>query len=352
MIWGFREQLSQAEKLRRSYYELLRDDLDQFILKHALIESYQNFKDQGIAYPFVEQRELKPKARIPNIEYEAQNSFLVMFVEDTVPRVHKKYIRYFDDNRITKKNLLKAGSLPLNGTYDRSQKYFESVYFNDLIEHLLPVDYALLIQRDSASKKKDRYMLSHFHVRVDWPIADATENLARELRYISKDLYEKGDKLAEDLQKKYFEYYGLPVMAGGRRTAAVVAAQYLRKIKCISTVYVASSESRALLKFSERGTSKFILLKYPKTELNKLAESSGISLRSFTKNYIVANEGKNGVCIFRTTYDQTLHAKPPMDGKMRDLNTDPYWLTVHSQFILPKPGVWKYPPLPLNWIYS
>ncbi len=352
MIWGVREELSLAEKLRRSYYELLRDDLDQYILKHALIDSYSNFKSSGIPYPFVERRELKPKARIPNIEHKAQNSFLLLFVEDTVPRIHKKYIRYFDENKTTKKNLLKVESLPLTGKFDRNQKYLESVKFNDLIERLLPVDYALLIQRDHASKVKNRYMLSHFHVRVDWPIAEATEDLARNLRYISKDLYEKGDKLAEDLQKKYFEYYGLPVMVGGRRTAAVVAAQYLHKIKCISTVYVASSESRALLKFSERGPSKFILLKYPRTELKKIAEMHGISINSFTKNYVIEKEGKNSICIFRTTYDQTRHAKPPSDGKMRDLNTDPYWLTVNSQHLLPKPGVLKYPPLGFNWIYS
>ena len=35
------------------------------------------------------------------------------------------------------------------------------------------------------------------------------------------------------------------MMVGGRRTAAIVAAQYLKRIPCISTVYVGSSESRA-----------------------------------------------------------------------------------------------------------
>ena len=70
------------------------------------------------------------------------------------------------------------------------------------------------------------------------------------LRSSQKIYYEKGDKYAEELQKKFFEYCGLPVMAGGRRTAAVVAAQFLKRVPCISTVYVGSSESRTLMRIS------------------------------------------------------------------------------------------------------
>ena len=32
-------------------------------------------------YPFVELRELKPRARIPSVEFEAQNSFLIISVK-------------------------------------------------------------------------------------------------------------------------------------------------------------------------------------------------------------------------------------------------------------------------------
>jgi len=98
-FWKYREELSLANKLRRSYYELLRDDLDQFLAQHALIDSYQNFINHGNPYPFVEKRELKPRARIPDQEYDLHNTFLVIFAEDSVPVQHKKYIRFFDENR-------------------------------------------------------------------------------------------------------------------------------------------------------------------------------------------------------------------------------------------------------------
>jgi hypothetical protein len=352
LFWSIREELSQANRLRRSYYELLRDELDQFLLQHALVDSYNQFKEKKIPYPFVEKRELKPRARIPVSEHSDQNAFLVIFLEGTIPDVHKKYIRFFDVNRTTKGNLLQAKSLPLESAFDRNQKYLDSVKFFNFIHELLPVDYALLIQRDPASTARDRYSLSHFHVRIDWPIAEAAEDLAQTLRYISKDIYEKGDKYAEDIQKKFFEYYGLPVMAGGRRTAAIVGAQYLRRLPSISTVYAASSESRALIRVSERGVSKSILVKFSPQEVNQIVEAHGLTIRRFYKNYVVGHEKKSVICMFQTTYAHTNHARPPDDGRLREINPDPHWLTVGLQHILPKPGVWKDPPLKENIIYS
>lgn len=351
-FWSVREELSQSSRLRRSYYELLRDELDQFLLKYALVDSYNNFLAKKLPYPFVEKRELKPRARIPDVEYGTQNAFLVIFIEDTIPAAHKKYIRFFDTNKTIKSNLLTSKSLTLSSKFDRNQKYLDSVHFFNFLSALLPVDYALLIQRDSASKTKDRYDLSHFHVRIDWPIAEAAEDLAQSLRYISKDLYEKGDKYAENAQKKFFGYYSLPLMSGGRRTAAIVAAQYLKRIPCISTIYAGSSESRALIRISERGTSKSVLMKFTDREMNQIAEKNNIAPRTFKRNYVVARKKKDGICIFQTTYSFTTHSRPPDDCKLREINPDCYWLTVGGQHILPKPGAWKYAPISLNVIYS
>ncbi|MEA3428082.1 MAG: hypothetical protein U9Q84_02440 [Thermodesulfobacteriota bacterium] len=322
------------------------------MIQYALIDSYTNFTRKKLPYPFVEKRELKPRARIPDIEYECQNTFLVIFIEDTLSANHKKYIRFFDVNKTTKANLLLSETLPLLKKFDRNQKHLESVHFFNFLSALLPVDYALLVQKNPTSKTRDRYDLSHFHVKIDWPIAEAAEDLAQNLRYISKDLYEKGDKYAEDIQKKFFEYYGLPVMSGGRRTAAIVASQYLKKLPCISTIYAGSSESRALIRISERGTSKSVLIKLTEEEMKQTAKDNNLTLQTLKKSYMVSQNRKNGVFIFQTIYSFTDHAKPPDDGKLRELIPDLYWLTVVGQHILPKPGVWKYPPLSLNIIYS
>ena len=351
-FWSVREELSQTCRLRRSFYELLRDELDQHMLQYGLIDSYSNFRNAGQKYPFVEKRELKPRARLPIREYDQHNNFLVLFVEDTIPAAHKKYIRYLDVNKTTKTNLLTTESLALSKKFERNQKYLESAHFFNFLKSLLPVDYALLIQRDPATQSKDRYMLSHFHVRIDWPIADAAEDLAQSLRYISKDIYEKGDKYAEDVQKKFFEYYGVPVTVGGRRTAAIVAAQYLKRVPCITTVYVASSESRALIRISERGVSKAVLVRFSEKLMENIAEENNVSPHSLIHNYVVARQRKSFIFIFQVTYAYTNPARSPDDGRLRDIKPDLNWLTVGSEHILPKPGVTKYPPLPFSFIYS
>jgi hypothetical protein len=331
---------------------MLRDELDQFIMEYALVDSYRKFADSQMPYPFVERRELKPRARIPGIEHEKQNTFLVIFVEDTIPASYKKYIRFFNVNKTTKTNLLQAKAIPLPEDFDRNQKFIDAAPFFNFMRVLLPVDYALLVQRDPASRLKDRYSLSHFHVRVDWPITEAAEDLAQSLRYISKDLYEKGDKYAEILQKKFFEYYGMPFMVGGRRTAAIVAAQYLKRIPCISTVYVSSSETRALIRISERGVSKTILRRFSEDEMHHIADANHLVARTFKKNYMIANYRKKGICLFQVTYAYTNHARVPDDGKLREIKSDLNWLTIGREHILPKPGVKRYPPLPISLVYS
>jgi len=349
-FWSVREELSQSNRHRRSYYELLRDELDQFLLQYALIDSYANFQSQNLPYPFVEKRELKPRARIPQLEYAQHNCFLLIFVEDTIPSNHKKYIRFFDINKTVKKNLLHTEAIALTGKFERSHKYLESIHFFNFLKDLLPVDYALLIQRDP-SVYRNRYCLTHFHVRIDWPIASAAEDMAQNLRYISKDIYERGDMYAEDIQKKFFEYYGTPFMVGGRRTAAIVAAQYLKRIGCISTVYAGSSETRALIRISERGASKAVLIKFSEAELDLIAKSFDIGPRQLRKNYVVATENGDNICIFQVTYALTDYARPPDDGKLREIKPDLNWLSVGAEHLLPKPGVWKYPPIPLSLIY-
>ncbi len=345
-----RECLSREDRLRRSYYKVLRDELDQFVIGYSLIGSYNNFLRIRTPYPFVELRELKPRARIPSEEFDAQNSFLIIFSEDYIDKKHKKYIRYFDANKTTKTNLLRHKYFPNVENFDRNMKYFETQEFFSLLRSLLPVDYALLIQRNQRTKVQ--YALTHFHVRVDWPIAEASEDLAKDLRYISKDLYEKGDKYAENLQKKLFEYYGVPLMSGGRRTAAIVAAQYFRQMDHITTVYVSSSESRNLLRIDERGVSKSVLVKLETSQIKELAHIAGITQNSFTKNYVVARLGKSYVCILHVRYDYTSHALPSEGGRLRELNFDTNWLTVAQEQIIPKPSVSRYAPIPYKLIYA
>ena len=255
------ERLTWTEKIGRLFYQLVGNELEKYLIKYALLDSYQNFLVNNYPYPFVEKRELKPRARVIDREYEYQNCFLVLFYEGLLTNKHKKYIRFLSDNKLTKENLQSVADFKISSYFSQNIKYFDSARFSKLFYSLLPVDYALLIQKDPTINTRTRYILSHFHVKLDWPIADAAETLAKNLRYISKDLFEKGEKYAEILQQKLFEYHGFHHTVGGRRSAAAVASQYLSQENSQATVYVTSKESRTMTKISTDKIYKYIYMK-------------------------------------------------------------------------------------------
>jgi len=322
------------------------------LVKLALIDSFWNFAKAGKAYPFVQKRELKPKARVAEQEYSHHNHFFIIFCEGTIPSEHKKYIRFFDSNKMTKEAIEKVPYVTLHKNYTNNIKYFDNPSFTEMIKDLTPVDYALLIQNDPSIKNQSRYMMTHFHVRVDWPIDDATEDMAIHLRYVAKDLYENGEQYAEHLHHKLFENYGFHHTVGGRRTAAVVAAQILKRMNFISTVYVSSAEARTLIRISERGVSKFVLIRIPLADIDKLAFEHQISFDAFCDRYLVNLCDSYGVAILHVVYRNSSYSKPPEDGKLRKLQTDYQWLTINDQLILPLPDQQDAYPLRYNTIYS
>jgi hypothetical protein len=349
--WPYRYQLSLQDRVRRSVFELLRDQMDMYLVKHALIYSYENFSRAGVPYPFVTKRELKPRARITHKESALHNRFLVLFCEGTIPRAYKKYIRFFDTNKVTKEAITDLPTVQLHKRYTKNLRYFDNLGFEQLVLDLSEVDYSLLIQRDPSIKRKNRYALTHFHVKIDWPIDDATEEMAQQLRYISKELYENGEKYAQDLHKKLFENYGFHHTAGGRRTAAVVAAQFLKKMEFISTIYVASSESRTLTRISERGVSKFVLISLPLEEISGLSDENRIEFNTFVKRFLVEFQEDYGVGILHVAYQNASPSKPPEDARLRSLRPDYQWLTVSNQLLIPLPGNPEVYPIPYSTIY-
>lgn len=338
LAWPYRHQLSMKHRLRRSVYEMLRDQMDINLIKHALVGSHSNFVDAGEPYPFVPKRELKPKARVIEQEYNLQNHFLVILCEGTIPSVWKKYIRFFDSNKVTKEAIEEMPYITLHKKYTKNLRYFDNPDFGSLVTDLTPVDYALLVQQDPAVKTKNRYHLNHFHVRIDWPLDEATEDMGLELRYIAKELYENGEKYAESLHHKLYERYGFHHVVGGRRTAAVVAAELLRKMDFISTVYVSSAEARTLTRISERGVSKYVLVKVPMADVSRLVKENNMRFDKFVERYLLDMDKDNGVGLLHVVYRNAAHSKPPEDGKLRKLQPEYQWLTVADQLLIPLPG--------------
>ena len=353
-MWLPNTELSRNDRLRRSLYKTLRNELDLSLLQLGLIDPYSRFRKAKVDYKFVEKRELKPRAKVAEAETDLIDGFIVLFSEAAIPSKLKKYIRYFDNNKVTKENLQEfaLNSNSVAPKFLKAQKYFDNARFFDLLKSLLPVDYALLIQQDASSKGKTRYSLSHFHVRVDWLIDFAAESLAKQLRYVSKDLYEKGEKYAQTMVEKLFEYFSFHHSVSGRRTAAVVAYQLLSAADFVSTVYVNSSESRALTRIAENGVSKFCLVKVPMEHIEMIESGKKFEVKNFRKNYLIHLTDDYGVGLFHVFYKHNEHSKPPVDGRLRELQSDVQWLRVANQLLLPKPSAHDCRPINYSSIYD
>jgi hypothetical protein len=347
-----RNELGWNERYRRCLYFFLRDELDAVLINESLIESYKEFKAANKEYPFVEMRELKPRSKIHAPEYPEQRHFIVIFMEDALPAESKIHIRFFDSNKVTKENLSYLSSFDLRDTFHQRMRYFEDPDFTKLICRLMGYDFALLIQRDVSVKARYRYALTHFHVKIDWPIAQAAENMGRFLRYISKDLFEKGDRYAELLQQKVYEYYGFHHTVGGRRTAAFTAMGFMTHFDFIGTVYVASSEARVLYRASEQGIAKYTLLRVTEQDIRELCILTKMKEKDFISSYLIDMTPTHGVGIFLVTYKHNEHSRPPQDGKLRELLADYQWLNVDLQLLVPPPSSGDARPIPLSRIYA
>jgi len=350
-MWLYRERLNYFEKLRRSLYEIVRDALEIQLMKVSLIDSFYNYLKNDIEYNFLDKSELRPKSKKMERESELFNTFIVIFCEGAIDPSLKNYIRFFPENKVIKKNMEYLANFPLFKKFHPNLRYFDQPPFLDFVKELLNIDYALLIQQDPTIKKRNRYALTHFHVKIDWPIADAAEDLAKWLRYIQNNLYENGDEQARILQNKLFEYYGCHHTVGGRRTAALIAAQLLKKLDLISTIFISSSESRSMIKYSERGVSKFFLIKLTNDQISALAIKEGTDTDELKSSYLYPAKNYY-VGISEAIYDYTEYSKPPEDGKIRKIKPAYNWLTLMDEFLHPRPDMHNLRPINYNWVYS
>ena len=156
-MWRYRERLNYYEKLKRSLYEVLRDALERRLMKISLIDSFYNYKENGVEYSFLDKSELKPKSKKMEKESDLFNTFIVIFCEGAVSPELKNYIRFFPENTVVKKNLEYLANFSLYKRFHQNLRHFSNPGFLDFLENLINVDYALLIQQVPTVTKINRY---------------------------------------------------------------------------------------------------------------------------------------------------------------------------------------------------
>ena len=125
----------------------------------------------------------------------------------------------------------------------------------------------------------------------------------------------------------------------------------MKKLDLISTVFISSAESRSMIKYSERGVSKFFLIQLTNNQIIALATREGMDVETFKASYLYPAMDYY-VGISEAVYYYTQHSKPPDDGKLRKLKPAYNWLRLIDEFLQPKPDSIHLRPINYNWVYA
>ena len=295
-------------------------------------------------YPFATPRSLIPGISTDAYEHPFQRSALVLFSDEPIPAVLRKHIRFRSANRMNYENLSRLapevaqkGLLPNKLTLTDTQ-------FSSCLDRLLDIDYALLLQRLVPESPTE---LTHLHVKVERLTDNAVRFLARDLGYIRRSLYEKGEAYAEILERKYYEYFGFAPNASGRKCAAAMAAQLLSAQVERFSVFVSCQEDCRLTLLDETKTiTHHLLIRIKESELR---EMSGENLQNYTINDSPLSDNHHIVC-YRVKFRRTSVAQPLKHKELLRPNASlrKPWLEKMESSILPLPGYLN-PTLPFTW---
>jgi len=318
-------------------FGLARIRLTEILIGTCLIESYHSFLAHGKPYPFTAPDALLPGAGVRGGEHPFQRTALLFAVDGAVPAGLNKFIRMRGPNQLSADNLAQiAPELPpiLN---DPAAAEIDNPAFAGLLDALLRLDYALVVQRDA----RNQLSLSHVHVKVERLTDNAIRELAQSLGYIERRLFERGERYVEAIEAKFYEYYGFPPNASGRKSAAAMAAQLFGSKRLDYLIFAACQEDCRLTVIDAGDQLEHYLL----TSVDGSALKQRLGGRTIDDYVIGLDLGQNGcvVVIYRLGLRRTSAALPSgMPAKPRRADADfaltRPWIEPSSEDLVPLPG--------------
>ena len=106
-----------------------------------------------------------------------------------------------------------------------------------------------------------------------------------------------------------------------------------------------------MIKYSERGLSKFFLIQLRDDHIDALAQKEDMDVETFTSSYLYPAEDYY-VGISEATYAYTQFSKPPEDGKIRKIQPAYNWLRLRDEFLHTKDNSLHLSPINYNWVYT
>lgn len=320
-----------------------RERVLRFMIQYTLIESFHKFRALQQPYPFVPRNSLRPGAVTPTKEYTLHNNGLVILLDERVTANLYKHFRARPANRTLKKNLAAvAPNLPSLDDFDADKCRVDHGEFAEMMRLLMPLDYALLIQRISPPDEASHFSLTHFHVKVERLTDNALRSLAIHLGYIRKGLHERDELFAEALEKKFYEYFNFYHNAAGRRSAAALSAQLLMREKIPGTVFVTSQQDRRLTLLTSLGPCRcmeidqYLLQPLDKEELDELKAWGKQNGMDIQRDFLLHRSPQGGVVLVRARYRHTEVAMPVPEGEQRgEINPREKWVRLIDEAIMP-----------------
>ena len=242
-----------------------------------------------------------------------------MFLLDrTLPPGLDKHFRLRGANRASWANIRRlAPDLDLSD-FRASQCQVSDEEFDEFLLKLVPLDYALMFERPAAEDDRPRpCQLTHLHVKVERLTDAAIKHLARKLGYIKRLLFERGEDYVDALEAKYYEYFGFPANASGRKSAAAMAAQLFAEQRLRFTVFAASQEDCRLCVLDE--TDRIVHYMLLKPDIATLAR---LELRTVAaggvERFVARHDADGPVMILRAVFHRTAAAMPLASDRRRD----------------------------------
>ena len=325
-------------------YPAVRERVYRFLIRYALVDSYRNFQEARQPYPFVTTASLRPGSVAPSKEYDLQNNLLVILLNGELPGRLRKHFRCREGNLVRKNNLVDvAPDLPELADFQHSLRFAHHERFEDLLRMLLPLDYALIIQRTPCKDGKNHHFeLTHFHVKIERLMDNALRAMGVHLNYFERGLYERGEAFIDSLERKFFEYFNFYHNAAGRRSAAALAAQLLARERVQATVFVASQQTRRLTALTSSGVDEDIFIEQSilldmdaedLTQLEGWGRKNGLPIG---KHYLVDRLSDGGVMIFRAAYEHTEASRPSPNGRLKkEINSREKWVRLCEESLVP-----------------
>jgi hypothetical protein len=336
--------------LRSDQFLANRARLTDQLLRHSLIDSFFRFIAEGKPYPFVTADQLLPNLSPAWIEQRHQNTVLMFLIDGVLPRPLNEHFRLRTSNRVTWRNIQRlAPDLDLSD-FKAAHCHLNDAGFEALLTRLLALDYALLAQQSDAG---DGVALSHMHVKLERLTDTAIKELGKQLGYIDRRLFERGEDYVEALEGKFFEYFGFAANAAGRKSAAAMAAQLLSAHSRRFTVFVAGQEDCRLTVLDQGPLiEQYLLIRPTGLALQRFqlaAIAAGIQdLQDYALNKVATASSDSAFpMLYRLRLERTAAAKPG-GRRHRDRDLLKPWLRIKDAAVLARPGA-SAPEIPFQW---